>query len=259
MLFTRPPETYGYAESLITSLLADRANPVRHTAGLFTPGSTVLDVGAGSGLLGRITPLLSPDVVLDGIEVSPEGTEVASAHYRHFLVGYAQDHVASIAEAQYDFVVLNDVIEHVVDPAALLESLREAAGPRCTFIISTPNIGYVGARLHLLDGRFEYVDSGIMERTHVRFFTLPTLVRLFEESGLHIRSTTRLQRRLRETEFAPLARRRNLAALRRVLADETASTYQYLFVLSSDPESAVPDSPAELGVKDTLLRVAAGR
>ena len=57
----------------------------------------------------------------------------------------------------------------------------------------------------------------------------------------------------------PHVGRRNLAALRRVLADEAASTYQYLFVLSSDPRSVVPDSPGELGAKDTLLRVAAGR
>lgn len=255
MLFDRPEETYDYPEGLIESLLNDHANPVRHTAGLLRPGMSVLDVGAGSGLLARIAKALVPDANLDGIEISARAATVAAPHYRNFYVGFAEEHLKEIAQAKYDVVVLNDVIEHVADPVSLLRQLACVVAPNCRFIISTPNVAYVGARLSLLDGRFDYVDSGIMERTHLRFFTLSTLQCLFSEAELNIASLTYLKRKLRETEFASTATRRNLFALRRILADETATTYQFLFVLDRQPKGT-RYCPSTVGNGDRLYRLA---
>lgn len=66
-----------------------------------------------------------------------------------------------------------DVIEHFAYPDEVLAALVARAKPGARFLLSTPNVAHLSVRLNLLQGRFDYVDSGILESTHLRFFTLP--------------------------------------------------------------------------------------
>ena len=72
----------------------------------------------------------------------------------------------------YDFVVMADVIEHLARPDKVLAEFRRRIAPSTKVCVSTPNVAFVSVRIALLNGVFDDVDSGILERTHLRFFTL---------------------------------------------------------------------------------------
>jgi 2-polyprenyl-3-methyl-5-hydroxy-6-metoxy-1,4-benzoquinol methylase len=232
--------------------MRDPANPLLQTARSIAPGSVALDIGAGNGLLARIISRVDPSITVDGVEPSESGAAEARQEYRLFHNGYAEEFLAAQSDQRYDYVILNDVIEHVVDPVAFLGALREAAGASSRFLVSTPNVAYVGMRLHLMSGRFDYVDSGILERTHLRFFTLPTLLEVFRQSGFHPRRSTFLQRRIRETEFAPHSSRSKALSVARWGRDPVASTYQFLFLLEQTPGET---EELVVGRHDTLGRM----
>jgi 2-polyprenyl-3-methyl-5-hydroxy-6-metoxy-1,4-benzoquinol methylase len=251
-LFHRPPASYAITKRAVDAALADSANPLLQTARNIPTGAVVLDIGAGNGLLGRIVQALDPSVTIDGVEPSEAGASQAGEHYRTFHTGYAEDFLREHPDHHYDVIVLNDVIEHLPDPVAFLRELREVVGPTARFLLSTPNVAYVGMRLHLLAGRFDYVDSGILERTHLRFFSRRTLLEVFRQSGLHARRAVYLQRRVRETEFAGGAGRISAFLLPWVARDPMAFTYQFLFLLEQRP---VQTEEVFTGRRDRFLRM----
>lgn len=251
-MFNRPPETYAPSDDAVDAVSRDPANPLHQTALRIPPRSLVLDVGAGNGLLGRVVQRLNDTVVIDGVEPNDAGSAIARRHYRSFHAGYAEEFLRLHPERRYDYFVLNDVIEHLVDPVALLRDLRVAGGPECRLLISTPNVAYMGMRLHLLEGQFEYVDSGILERTHLRFFTLPTALQVFQQAGFHAAQVVLMQRPIRETEFRRHSRRRNVLSVARIRRDRTAHAYQFLFLLEQRPSRM---TTVAVGRKDNLLRL----
>ena len=87
---------------------------------------------------------------------------------------------------RYDAVVLGDVLEHLATPEVVLQKLIALQTSSSIFLISVPNITNLWVRLNLLIGRFDYTDRGILDRTHLRFFTRKTLVQMINHSGLKI-------------------------------------------------------------------------
>ena len=92
--------------------------------------------------------------------------------------------------ADYDYVLLLDVIEHLASPEAFVERLRDGADAfavRPTLLVSTANIGFFVNRLMLLIGQFNYGKRGILDLTHTRLFTFASFRRLFEQGGFRVR------------------------------------------------------------------------
>src|SRR6478672_10261196 len=85
-----------------------------------------------------------------------------------------------------DAIVLGDVLEHLRDPTALLQLVRAALSPKGRAFISVPNSANVTVRLGLLFGVFEYRDRGILDNTHLRFYTMRTIRRQIESAGFRI-------------------------------------------------------------------------
>jgi len=83
-------------------------------------------------------------------------------------------------------IVLADVLEHLRDPSAILRCVRESLADDGTVFISVPNIANITVRLGLLFGVFEYRDRGILDNTHLRFYTLRTIRREVENAGFRI-------------------------------------------------------------------------
>ena len=146
------------------------------------PGAAVLDVGCASGgLLARLAPHAGRR---EGIEVDP----VAAAAAADFA---DRVHVGSVDQLgpegpPFDVVVLGDVLEHVPDPAATLDRVLAWLSPEGRLVISLPNVAHWSVRLSLVAGRWEYRDSGILDDTHLRFFTWATGRELVEGAGLRI-------------------------------------------------------------------------
>jgi O-antigen biosynthesis protein len=146
--------------------------------------STVLDVGTASGMIARRG---NTSLRFFGIEANAEWAAVASPFYEKLWI-YPLDDAPDDALRGYDAVVLGDVLEHMPSPDTALNRLVGLQPAGSLFIISVPNIANLWVRLHLLMGRFDYAERGILDRTHLRFFTRKSLVELVEEAELNILS-----------------------------------------------------------------------
>ena len=97
--------------------------------------------------------------------------------------------IEELKERDYDLVIANDVIEHLVDPAATLKSLRELCQTGASLHISVPNIRQVRALFHIfLRGTFPSNDSGLFDRTHLHWFCKKDILDLVEISGFNVES-----------------------------------------------------------------------
>jgi methionine biosynthesis protein MetW len=153
------------------------------------PGSRVLEVGCSSGYLGRA--LIDKGCHVTGLEIDPEAAREARENGLIVKEGSVEDASfrASIAE-RYDFVLATDVLEHLREPAPVLENFKRWLGPGGQAIISVPNIASWSMREQLFfRGDFEYQETGILDRTHVHFFTWETLHKLLDRQEWTIAET----------------------------------------------------------------------
>jgi methionine biosynthesis protein MetW len=151
---------------------------------LIPPGSRVLDVGCGTGSV-------SVQVIADGraslVGVEPDETRANAARERGVdaRTGFLTPELIRELGA-FDVVLFADVLEHLADPLSLLELARTALGPGGRVIASVPNIAHWSVRTELARGKFVYRDWGIMDATHLRWFTDANLRLLFQSAGLAI-------------------------------------------------------------------------
>lgn len=149
------------------------------------PQSRVLDVGTASGMLARRRE--NKSLRFFGIEAVEEWARTASPHYEN-LWNCSLDDAPEEALRGYDLVVLGDVLEHMSTPDVALKRLAALQPKGCKFLISVPNVANLWIRLNLLMGHFDYAERGILDRTHLRFFTRKTIKALVGEAGLEIAS-----------------------------------------------------------------------
>lgn len=234
-MFVRKDQTYIISDVALGKILKDPAHPLGQIAQILPDAAKVLDIGAGNGMLGRVLRHAGKQVIIDGIEPSEFAAKLAEPFYRAVYQGYAQDHAQAMRAAQYDYIVLADVIEHIPDPAVFLADILKNLPDTTKVIISIPNVAFGGVRLALLNGTFDYVDSGLLERTHLRFFTLSTALQLFERLQVYPERILSLERSFYRMEFS----RKLLSAMPFTLINlarkSDARAYQYLFVLAQKP------------------------
>jgi 2-polyprenyl-3-methyl-5-hydroxy-6-metoxy-1,4-benzoquinol methylase len=122
-----------------------------------------------------------------GIELSETAAEQAAAVIDRILVGDAGDQIAQLPDAYFDVIVCNDVLEHLVDPLAILTGLRSKLKPDGVVVASIPNIRYLPALSKIVFRKdFPQDDIGIFDRTHLRFFTRKSIVRTFTTAGFTV-------------------------------------------------------------------------
>jgi SAM-dependent methyltransferase len=146
-------------------------------------GARILDIGAATGTLGK--QFTEAGLVMFGIEPHSAWANIARPYYAELLAGTLDD-ASDAFLSHHDVVVCADVLEHIADPTQALRRLLALQSPGCQFLISVPNIANIWVRLNLLLGRFDYTDRGILDRTHLRFFTWRTLRGMFASVGLRI-------------------------------------------------------------------------
>lgn len=151
-------------------------------------GSRVLDVGCGTGLLAQcLADECAADVT--GIEPSDERASVAESRGIR-VVRTLFSSAAILPLGKFDVVVFADVLEHFVDPAAGLQLAKECLEREGTVMVSLPNVAHWTVRWELLWGRFEYQPCGIMDATHLRWFTRASACRFFERAGFLVEEST---------------------------------------------------------------------
>jgi 2-polyprenyl-3-methyl-5-hydroxy-6-metoxy-1,4-benzoquinol methylase len=150
------------------------------------PDSTVLDVGAWTGAHGDWLAE-HRGATVDGIELEERAAAEAQC-YRRMTVGAVEDPAVrpQVEPAGYDAVLFLDVLEHLVDPHEVLGAARGWLRPGGRVLCSIPNVAHWRVRLGLLRGRFDYEDQGLLDRTHLRWFTRRTARELIAGAGYEV-------------------------------------------------------------------------
>jgi SAM-dependent methyltransferase len=150
---------------------------------LVPEGSRVLEVGCAAGHLSRA--LRERRCRVTGVELVPDLAARAHEHTDHLFQGSIEDPACLAAlPTDHDVVVLADVLEHLADPWATVERLKTTATAEALWLLTVPNVAHWRMRLRLLRGRWEYTDFGLLDRTHLRFFTLHSFRVFLAEVGL---------------------------------------------------------------------------
>jgi SAM-dependent methyltransferase len=213
------------------------------------PPGRVLDLGCGSGLVAAELRRRGQFVV--GVDSAPEPE---TAHRVDRLVTADLD--AGLPDeakelAPFDAVVAADVLEHLRAPDRLLRELHEVCTPETILVVSVPNISHWYPRLRIGLGRFDYDHRGILDATHMRFFTWRSFVGLAYRAGwrVELRRVTGLPLEILEREGGPGLKQsvgKAVRAVDRVARGAWPSlfAYQYVAVLSRDPARLPAEEPA---------------
>lgn len=193
----------------------------------YVPGGKhfILDVGCGSGFFGEYLKKSGKAEKVYGIELLAEVAAEATGKIDAVLCADLDTHNLSNLddlwrEVAFDYIVCADVLEHLQNPEMVLRALKRYLKPSGKLIVSVPNVRNWSVVAPLLfKGRWDYQDSGIMDRTHLRFFTKSTAIELISNCGYQIKQCDAL--------FGK--RRRILSNITLSLFDEFLSN-QYVYV-----------------------------
>ena len=175
-----------YHDRLNTDLLARLPASARHA----------LEIGCGSGALARAYRAGHPETDYTGVECDAAAARRAQAACTRVVLGDIESTACWQALDQlrpgpgWDLVVLGDVLEHLRDPLATLAGLAARASVEARCVACIPNVGHVSLVYQLLRARWDYADQGLLDRTHLRFFTQPTMVALLAQAGWEVQACT---------------------------------------------------------------------
>lgn len=163
---------YGFVRKDIAPLLPDKA-------------SSILEVGAASGATLKWLKSIFPNAVTTGVELNEQMRSTLSENVDKAIIGNIDESMDRLET--YDLILLLDVLEHLDDSAGVLRRLCEKLNDNGVVIVSLPNVAHLSVSLPLLLLRkFEYQDSGILDRTHKRFFTDESAIALLNDACLSV-------------------------------------------------------------------------
>lgn len=253
-----PPHAFKYTE-----FQDDPASTHSKIVSLVPPATRVLEFGSATGYMSQVLKdRLGCTVV--GVEIDRDAAALAEQHTERMIVGDAEmiDYAAELAGEEFDVVLFADVLEHLKEPADVLRRVRPFVAENGVVVASIPNIAHASVRLALLGGEFRYREWGLLDDTHLRFFTRASIQDLFEETGYVVTHWLRQRLDVGETEIkvpqVPDAVREWIAS------DPEATTYQFVLrALVSEPASQLKTLREELEElrphRDAAAQLAAAR
>ena len=164
----------------------------------------VLEIGCGMGRLGQAFKARVPDCAYFGVELMHDAAQEARARLDGVLCANIEHDVSRVRELaeRFDALVLDDVLAHFQDPWRVLTELRSFMTPDGMCVACIPNVGHWRMVAELLQGKWRYADQGLLDKTHLRFFTLDTAVELFEKAGWTVLDALPRKLQPEETEAA---------------------------------------------------------
>ncbi len=154
------------------------------------PGSRVLDVGSASGYMGEYI-IREKNGTVWGIEpFEPAAAEARTRGYAEIIVSSVEEALTheKLSQTTFDYIVVGDVLEHLLHPENVLVALQKFLAPGGKLLVSIPNVGHYSVRWSLFIGRWDMQDSGILDRTHLHFYTRKTALALLTSAGWEVES-----------------------------------------------------------------------
>ena len=144
----------------------------------------VLDVGCGLGMMG--VELKKQGIEIVGIEKNIDAAQEAEKNLSKIIIGDIENIILPFEKGYFDCLIFGDILEHTIDPWKVLKKCKEYLKKGGYCIASIPNVSHYSIIQNLLKNKWEYEDSGLMDRSHLRYFTLTSIRRLFYELGFTI-------------------------------------------------------------------------
>lgn len=145
----------------------------------------VLEIGCGLGATLDRIQYQYPLAHVYGMELVPEVARIGGCRL-NIVQGDIEKDEIPFKDVKFDYIILADVLEHLHEPEQIILQLRRYLKEEGAFLCSIPNLMNLSVIYPLLQGKFEYAEAGILDRTHLRFFTLESILRLFSRCGLRI-------------------------------------------------------------------------
>jgi trans-aconitate methyltransferase len=194
----------------------------------------VVEVGSMHGAMARAVRQQYPSVHYTGIDIDPDYAAVSSAHCHRAFAG----DVEKLDQAQWDSLfpsncwIFGDCLEHLRDPWEILRKIRARIDNDGSVVTCIPNAQHWTVQARLATGLFRYEDSGLLDRTHIRWFTRITMLEMFAETGWRVEAGV-------SRAFPPLPpQEAHIDAIRRLAAAagadpqqaaQDATVFQYVF------------------------------
>ena len=150
------------------------------------PTARILEVGCGTGATGALALCRGRASHYTGVELFEGAAEQARHLLNEVLVGDVEKLAFPWQPCAFDALILSEVLEHLVEPWAVLERLRPFLRPGAMVLASSPNISHWRVVRELAQGRFHLADQGVFDRTHMRWFTPDTFAAMFERAGYEV-------------------------------------------------------------------------
>ena len=193
----------------------------------------ILEVGCSSGYFGASLKELGH--VVWGIEPFETAARAASEVLDRVFIGVIETFFKEFPTEQFDVIVFGDVLEHIADSESVLLVCKRYLSPGGRVVASIPNVAHLSIRTMLLEGRWSYGDLGILDRTHLRFFTRDSAIDMFTQTGyeVHQIATVRLEAEQVNQMCSLGLDKEMLAATSKLIKDDRAFDFQYIF--SAEP------------------------
>ena len=145
-----------------------------------------LDLGCATG---NFSELIKAEFGAEcwGVEIDRQAAQIAAEKLDKVITTDIGQCLEELPDDSFDCIICNDILEHLVDPFGLLIALREKLTPEGVVVTSLPNIRYCRVLLDLvLRGNWDYKEHGIMDKTHLRFFTHNSIMKMFPALGYDV-------------------------------------------------------------------------
>ncbi len=147
---------------------------------------TILELGCATGTVAEQLVERGTASAVDGVELDPAAAAAAATRMRRVYCADLNTFDMGALQSSYDVLIAADVLEHLIDPWGVLRGAVARVRAGGQVVASLPNIRYIKVVAALaLHGEFQYVPEGVLDRTHLRFFTRKSITELFDGAGLH--------------------------------------------------------------------------
>jgi O-antigen biosynthesis protein len=199
-------------------------------------GADILEIGTASG---SMTQYLKENLncKVYGIEYNETDANIAKKYLQHLLIKNVEeiDFQSEYQNITFDTIILADVLEHLQNPLNLLKKIKPLLKENGEILISIPNVSYIGVVLNLIDGKFEYNQTGILDETHIKFFTLNSFTNLINQSNLFIESIDRVNINTSKSEFRTDIKKYPNQVIDYIISKNSeAFTYQFIYKLKKN-------------------------
>ena len=160
----------------------------------------ILEVGCSAGYFGSL--LCKSGHIVWGVEPDKESSSEAEKSLNYVFNGSLDDFFSSYPDKKFDVIIFGDVIEHLSNPEAVLISLQQNLTTDGCIVASIPNVAHLSVRAMLFEGRWDYNELGIMDNTHLHFYTRNTIIDLFENAGFNVNDIQHTKLSLSDIEIA---------------------------------------------------------